>query len=189
MFSTVLIIATAFLIYAVVDLPSVTPSKFDETSRPTATASYSYFRSGDWYDYPALCTYPELWNVGWSREGLYLTIGEEASKYETRHEYIDNIFQCANMAIDLWERLGNEDIQSAIVVGNLGMSEESLEECNHVWLAVSHRNYSEDWFTCYYIETTTGEIYSSNDELWMQYTEGYYYKTPSDFTADTQGRW
>jgi len=113
---------------------------------------------------------------------LYQTISSINTEYYEKHTYIEGVFDCNDMAVDLWNMLHKEGIASLIVVGNLDLDNESFAESDHAWLVVPylyHPNF-------YSVEPTNGKVYLGEDE---QYWEGYYYTSPSNLRADIRERW
>ncbi len=65
-----------------------------------------------------------------------IRICEEVSQqyYET-HTYIQNdVFDCDNMACDVWNILKTKEINAKIAVGNVDLDEHDIEDWNHVWI-------------------------------------------------------
>jgi hypothetical protein len=89
------------------------------------------------------------------------------------------------MATDIGNLLHSEGIISVLMLGNLDMDNETLAQCNHVWLKVCNRESIQGVLSCYYIEPTTGEIFGIG--VPKQYTEGYLSSSPSTFQTNTKG--
>lgn len=99
-----------------------------------------------------------------------------AQDYCRTHTYIeDDVFDCDNMAQDMWNILKTEGINSKIVLGNVkNKTDLAVEDCNHVWLVVEV--IPDEWLA---LETTNGEfIYKEDNE---QYYEGFLFNNPKSY--------
>lgn len=121
--------------------------------------------------------------------GLYQTLWSTNKSYREKHTYIEDVFDCDDMTIDLWNLLYKQGMTSAIVAGNLDMNNEKLRECDHTWLVIIHRG-EDALYQLFAIESTNGEVYAydKNTRAFEQYFQGYYYSSPSDFKEDTEWR-
>jgi hypothetical protein len=131
----------------------------------------------------------QFWNADWDAGELWAKIWSVNREYRKTHTYIEDVFDCDNMTLDLWNILHEQVITSIIVVGNLDLDEERFRECNHTWLLIQHTNEGSSYY-CYIIESTNGEVYSFDlkTKEFAQYIEGYYYSSPSNFLADNKER-
>jgi len=173
--------------------------------------TYHYESSSSIYSNQEYC------NIGWHSDELYQTLrhetmdrlrlylcgdiecsnepvssasltGEEIMELLTGENFKAPLEQCANLSVGIWEALYYKyGISSVIVVGNLEMNNETLDQCDYVWLRVCSKDYSADTLGCYYIDSTTADIYGAG--VSEQYYEGYYYTSPDTLMADTAGRW
>ena len=58
-----------------------------------------------------------------------------AKEYYQTHIYVDNnIYDCDNMACDIWNILKKEGINSKICVGNIDYNIDSIEDADHAWI-------------------------------------------------------
>lgn len=99
-----------------------------------------------------------------------------AHQYHKTHTYIDNdVFDCDNMAQDMWNILKTEGFNSKIVLGNTEhIGDLTIEDCDHVWLLVKVS--SNEWLA---VETTNGEvIYKENNE---HYYKGFFFDNPKNY--------
>jgi len=132
----------------------------------------------------------KYWNIAWVGRPLelYQEILLVNSLYFETHTYIPGETDCNDMAIDIWNMLMTDGIVSLIMVGNLEMSQERFQDCNHAWLVI----YNADG-AALALEPTNGEIYTWEDaQIYphlMQYWEGFVYEKPSDLRADLKERW
>jgi len=119
-----------------------------------------------------------------------------------RHHYIENEYDCNDMATDLWNMLSKggttggpawDPITSIIVVGDLDIGEETFAECDHAWIAILNKPPEEGaQVTIYALEPTNGEIYISTGKSGdpnAKYFEGFFYEKPSDLRTDLGDRW
>ena len=120
------------------------------------------------------------WNSSWDATDFYHTLISINRSYHQNHTYIEDVFDCDNMVVDLWNILYEQGIISVIGVGNLAIGGEKLMQSDHAWLIVFHKDIL---YRVYAIETTNGEIYAMNPETkaFGEYFEGYYFASPSDF--------
>jgi len=130
------------------------------------------------------------WNKYWLGHSvdLYYEVTSITTAYANTHEYVFGVYDCNDMAIELWQWLKERGIVSLIAVGNLDKSNESFLECNHAWLMV----YSGEGSAAA-IDIVTTSVYPwekvSQDPQLRQYWEGFLYEKPSDLLIDFQDRW
>jgi hypothetical protein len=127
------------------------------------------------------------WNAGWKDTPLLLNVKTINTKYFQTHTYVQGETDENDMVIDIWYMLRTGGISSVIVWGNLNLTGESFEECDHAWLLVP--NYRG---VVWALEYTKGETYTrwdarANPQL-EQYWEGFFYAKPSDLRADLEQR-
>ncbi|HEY41474.1 MAG TPA: hypothetical protein G4O18_06405 [Dehalococcoidia bacterium] len=132
----------------------------------------------------------EYWNIGWQGQstGLYHTLRTFINDYSRNHDYVFGESDCNDMVVEIWDNLNNQGILSLIVVGNLEMSRESFEECNHAWLMVYNAEGA-----AVALDPSCGGVYCWEDArkhpYLEQYWEGIVYKNPTDLWNDFQERW
>ena len=99
-----------------------------------------------------------------------------AQDYYRTHTYIDDdIFDCDNMAQDVWNILRTEGINSKIVVGNVNETGNlTIENCDHVWLLAEVS--PNEWIA---VETTNGEVVYKEDN--ENYYEGFLFSNPKNY--------
>lgn len=99
-----------------------------------------------------------------------------AQDYYRTHTYIvDDIFDCDNMAQDVWNILRTEGINSKIVVGNVNETGNlTIEKCDHVWLLAEVS--PNEWIA---VETTNGEVVYKEDN--ENYYEGFLFSNPKNY--------
>jgi len=104
------------------------------------------------------------------------TIEQIAKEYYSTHTYQnDNVFDCDNMAQDVWNMLKTKGINSKLVLGNIDhFGPLTLDDVNHVWLIAEVS--PEEWLA---IETTGGFIVYSEDN--DQYYKGYFFSNPKNY--------
>ncbi len=132
----------------------------------------------------------QYWNAAWDATELYQKLWSINKLYRETHTYIEGVFDCNDMTIDLWNILHKQGITSVIAVGNLDLDKERFRECDHTWLLIQHSR-DGSLYRCFIIESTNGEVYAFDlkTKALAQYIEGYYYSSPSDFREDTKERW
>ncbi len=134
------------------------------------------------------------WNQWENAEDLKNKVKQLANVSRAYHGYIENEYDCNDMAVDIWNMLEvNEPvpIQSIIVVGNLDEEAETFEECNHAWLVILNKP-EGGVVTIYALEPTNAEIYKytvENNSSTAEYFNGFFYEKPSDLRADLGDRW
>ncbi|MCX6013759.1 MAG: hypothetical protein NTV30_10265 [Chloroflexi bacterium] len=105
------------------------------------------------------------------------------------HIYVENEYDCNDMAVDFWNMLQKLEINSIIVIGNLEKKNENFADCNHAWLIILNKTSADGKPAIYAIETTEGRVYNYTDVSKVQYFEGFFYSKPSDLRADLANRW
>ncbi|MFC1994892.1 J domain-containing protein [Chloroflexota bacterium] len=126
-------------------------------------------------------------NMSWDAIQLYRTISAINEEYYKEHVLIAGESDSDDMAIDIWNILRKQGITSIIVTGNLGLNNERFQERNHTWLLINHR--SEDaGYRIFIVESTNGKVgaFDKSTNEGLQYLQGYYYSSPSDFKADIE---
>lgn len=99
---------------------------------------------------------------------------EIAQNYYETHTYVDgDIFDCDNMAMDVWNLIESQGINAQIAVGNVDMSDESLEDMNHAWVLAEVA--PQSWVA---IECTGG--YVTYDE---EYYSGWFFDNPKNYQS------
>jgi len=103
-------------------------------------------------------------------------IEQIAEEYYSTHTYQgDDVFDCDNMAQDVWNMLKTKGINSKLVLGNVDhFGPLSLDDVNHVWLIAEIS--PEEWLA---IETTGGFIVYSDDN--DRYYNGYFFSNPKNY--------
>jgi hypothetical protein len=96
-------------------------------------------------------------------------IVEEYYKTHTYSEY--DLFVCADMAIDVWNMVKTQGINTEIAVGNMDDPNADWTEYNHAWVLAEVS--SDTWLA---LETTGG--YVTYDE---NYYSGYFFDSPREF--------
>jgi hypothetical protein len=138
-----------------------------------------------------IITDPQYWNTNWNAYELFRTIISINRTYYKEHTYIEGVFDCNDMVVDMWNILHEQEITAIIVIGNLSLEILSYAECNHAWVLVVHRDKDSSLFRLFAVETTNGEVYGidKQNKISAKYLHGYYYASPTDLKADTQHRW
>lgn len=58
-----------------------------------------------------------------------------AEEYFNSHTYVgDDVYDCDNMACDIWNILKTEGINSKIAIGNVDYKIDSINDANHAWI-------------------------------------------------------
>jgi hypothetical protein len=96
-------------------------------------------------------------------------IVEECYKTHTYSEY--DLFVCADMAIDVWNMVKTQGINTEIAVGNVDDPNADWTEYDHAWVLAEVS--SDTWLA---LETTGG--YVTYDE---NYYSGYFFDSPREF--------
>lgn len=97
-------------------------------------------------------------------------------EYSQNHIYMsDDVFDCDNMAQDVWNIFKAKGINSKLVLGNVDhFGPLTLDYINHAWLIVEIS--PEEWIA---IETTGGFVvyFEDND----RYYKGYFFSNPKNY--------
>lgn len=98
-----------------------------------------------------------------------------AQRYSNTHTYIsDDVFDCDNMAQDVWNMLKARGIKSEIVVGNVDNSSAiTFQDINHAWLMVELESGKVA------VETTGGYLVYQKDN--SNYYRGFVFDDPKKF--------
>ena len=125
------------------------------------------------------------WNSSWDVNSLYQTLISINKSYHKNHTYIEGVFDCDEMAIDIWNILYDQGVTSVIVAGNLDINKEGFTESNHAWLLVMHK---DTGYRIFIVEPTNGDTYAVGPKTpeFEQYVQGYFFASPSDFRAYTR---
>jgi hypothetical protein len=179
----ILVLASGLLIAC--GQKSSTPTKTESPSLPPTTQAPSLptriFTLTDMvYD-------SHYWNSSWDAASLYQALISTNRTYHQNHTYIEGVFDCDEMATDIWNILYKQGVTSVIVVGNLDIDKERFTKSDHAWLLVMHK---DTGYRIFIIEPTNGETYAFNLETkaFAQYLQGYFFASPSDFRGDTRER-
>lgn len=104
-----------------------------------------------------------------------------AKSYYDTHTYQDNnVFDCDNMAQDVWDMLKAQGINAQIQIGNIEMSSTiTLEDVNHAWVMaeIEPGKYLA-------VETTGGYIVYG--ETNPNYYKGFSFKDPKNYRSFTE---
>lgn len=127
------------------------------------------------------------WNSSWDGDTLYQTLISINRLYHKNHAYIKGVFDCDDMAIDIWNILYKQGVTSVIGVGNLELDQEKFTQVDHAWLIVMHKDTGYRFFI---LEPTNGETYAFDfrTKAFLQYLQGYFFVSSSDFDMFRKGR-
>jgi hypothetical protein len=176
---------------------NIFPDKTPSASYPTNSLSPGYTippssPTSPSHSFPRadVVKHSEYWNASWVALELYQKLISFNSSYHKENTYIEGVFDCNDMAVDIWNILYKQGIVSVIVAGNLDIDKERFAECNHAWLLILHRG-KDSLYSIFIIEPTNGETYAFDPETktFVQYMQGYFYSSPSDLRADIRERW
>ena len=124
------------------------------------------------------------WNSSWDGDTLYQTLISINRLYHKNHAYIKGVFDCDDMAIDIWNILYKQGVTSVIGVGNLELDQEKFTQVDHAWLIVMYKDMYKDagWYI-FILEPTNGETYAFDfrTKAFSPYLQGYFFASPSDF--------
>ena len=124
------------------------------------------------------------WNSSWDATTLYRTLTSINNLYHKNHAYIEGVFDCDDMAMELWNILYKRGITSVIGIGNLELDREKLAQVDHAWLVIMYNDTSKDaGWQIFILEPTNGETYAfdSATMAFSSYLQGYFFESPSDF--------
>ena len=154
-------------------IPTKTESPTLQPSSQTTSPPSKIFRLSDMvYD-------SHYWNSNWDAASLYQALISINRLYHQSHTYIEGVFDCDDMSIDIWNILYKQGITSVIVVGNLYIDKEGFTKSDHAWLLVMHK---DTGYRIFIIEPTNGETYGFDlkSMALAQYLQGYFFASPSD---------
>jgi len=96
-----------------------------------------------------------------------------SSYYDTHTYYDDDVFDCDNMAQDVWNMLETEGINAKVMIGNVDRTNAlTLEDCNHAWVMAEVS--PNTWLA---IECTGGYVVYDDD----RYYEGFSFDNPKNY--------
>ncbi len=99
------------------------------------------------------------------------TCEQIARQYYETHTYIeDDVFDCDNMACDVWNMLKTKGINAEIAVGNVELDEYDMEDWNHAWVIAEVA--PNEWIA---IECTGGYVVYDNPRY---YHAGHFFNNP-----------
>jgi len=105
--------------------------------------------------------------------------GSVVKEYHKTHTYYGNdIFDCADMASDVWNELKTERINALIGIGRLDQGTYKLTESNHAWVLAEIE--PNQWLA---LETTGGYVVYGYDN--SRYYGGWYFYTPRELKSYT----
>jgi len=96
-----------------------------------------------------------------------------AYQYHETHTYVgDDVFDCDNMACDVWDMLKTEGINAKIAVGNVELDGYDMEDWNHAWVMAEVA--PNEWVA---IECTGGYVVYDNPRY---YHAGHFFNNPKN---------
>jgi len=99
-----------------------------------------------------------------------------AQDYYNTHQYINNnIFDCDNMAQDVWDMIVARGINAQIAIGNVDKAINDISDANHAWVLAEVE--PNQWLA---IECTGGYVVYSSDNSF--YYKGWFFDNPKDLT-------
>lgn len=131
--------------------------------------------------FPALSSTPPDTPSLTEKQTKKLLVETIAKNYYDTHTYQDNnVFDCDNMAQDIWDMLKAKGINAKIQIGNIDKSSPiTLKDVNHAWVMaeIEPGNYLA-------IETTGGYIVYG--ETNPNYYKGFSFKNPKNYRSFTE---
>ncbi len=98
-----------------------------------------------------------------------------AKNYYDTHTYVKgDVFDCDNMAQDVWNMLKTQGINAKIAIGNIDMASAKLEDFNHAWVMAE---IEPDKYIA--VETTGGYIVYR--ETNPNYYRGFTFNNPKNY--------
>lgn len=100
--------------------------------------------------------------------------GQMLENYANAHVYMVDIYDCNNMATDIWNMLKKQGINSVIVVGRVDFSVTDIFLTDHAWVLaeISPGEYLA-------LETTGGMVMPQNTKNALYY-QGWYFNDPAE---------
>jgi len=108
--------------------------------------------------------------------------------YHGTHDYMDGVYDCKFMAMDVWNMLETRGIDARIVVGDTDHRADRIENATHVWVVAEVHPGS--WVA---VETTGGYLVCDDgvvnvcDRTNSLYYEGWMYDNPNEYVRTV--RW
>ena len=135
--------------------------------------SFEDCESGEYPVTEKYSDYKESRDIPLTPEEQKIKICEEvAQQYYETHTYIQNdVFDCDNMACDVWNILKTKGINAKIVVGNIDLEEYGIEDWNHAWIIAEVS--PNTWLA---IECTSGCVVYRWDN--PRYYYGHFFSNP-----------
>ena len=156
------------IILFIISISCIGCVEYDESKTIQSTQPESY-------EIPTLIKAPTPASTPTETQKKIIIIEEILDEYSQNHVYIsDDVFDCDNMAQDLWNIFKAKGINSELVLGNINhFGPLTLDDCNHMWLLVEiERN---EWLA---VETTGGFIVYEEDS---GYYTGYFFNNPKNY--------
>jgi len=156
------------IILFIISISCIGCVEYDESKTIQSTQPESY-------EIPTLIKAPTPASTLTETQKKIIIIEEILDEYSQNHVYIsDDVFDCDNMAQDLWNIFKAKGINSELVLGNINhFGPLTLDDCNHMWLLVEiERN---EWLA---VETTGGFIVYEEDS---GYYTGYFFNNPKNY--------
>lgn len=168
--TTLAIIAVVSAVLLTLILPTPLASLFygGETGN-----SFEDCESGEYPVTEKHSEYEESRDVVLTPEEQKIKICEEvAQQYYETHTYIQNdVFDCDNMACDVWNVLKTRGVNAKIAVGNVDLDERGIENWNHAWVMAEIS--PDTWLA---IECTGGYVIYGDDN--PRYYHAHLFNTP-----------
>ena len=102
---------------------------------------------------------------------------EVAKQYYETHTYVENdVFDCDNMACDIWNILKTKGINAEIAIGNLELDDCGIGDWNHAWIIAEVG--PNEWLA---IECTGG--YTTED---YHYYSAHFFNSPKNLRDFSQ---
>ena len=102
------------------------------------------------------------------------TIEKVLRFYHDTHTYTVNVYDCDNMAADIWNQLITLDINAVIAIGSLDYIITDVTQTNHAWVMAEVS--PGEWLA---LEATGGRIVQKSEN--PRYYVGWILETPADY--------
>lgn len=120
-----------------------------------------------------------------------------AGSYRPSGQYQADVYDCNDMAEELWQACSDAGITAFLVAGSTGVEHESFADCDHCWVVIfcTGSTGEEVALAVDPQASLMGVIGPEGDEdeatatVSAQYAEGYFYCDPAALRLDLGRRW
>ena len=129
-----------------------------------------------------------------------------ARTWQPTGQYEAGVYDCNDMAEELWTAFNQAGVPSFMVVGNIRLDNEAFDDCDHCWVVVFCADESTGQEVTLAVDAQVGLVGAVDGPpgsagalatagagilpgVSAQYTEGFFYPDPSGLRQDLGSRW